>query len=1030
MLLRKLVLVLLAAGAVAGFVAATHAQPGAGTATPTSESSSGAPGPLLPRVRPQKPAHTTIGPGQSRERIDLKLQEGSGVRLRDGAFVSITAHDVTALAEVLSRSPGMRAERMFSRSEADLAADERRLEAKTGEDLADLNLWYRLLVAPGADPEAFIDALNSLDIVEIAYPEPLPAPPPTTPDFEWKQGYLDAAPGGIGAEVAWGLPGGTGAGVKIVDIEYSWNTAHEDLSRAPGALIPNGTPQDPYPEDNQNHGTAVLGEIVADRNGFGVTGIAYGASLGLVNAYRQVNDYALPEAIDLARTNTSAGDIILIEQQVQGPTAPCSQTDPYVPVEWWSAASDAIEVATADGRIVVEAAGNGGCNLDNPAYGNWFNRAYFDSGAIIVGAGAAPGCTAPPRSRLSFSSYGSRVDVQGWGECVVTSGYGYLQGGAKNVWYTDTFAGTSSASPIVAGAAAVVQGVRLARGFPKLAPLAMRNWLTANGTPQNMAVPGNIGPLPNLATADPGTPTPTATHTRTPTRTPTKTFTPTPTRTFTPTPTATGEAWPMFHHDLAHTGYATSPAPNTNQVLWNYTTGGRVWSSPAVANGRVYVGSEDKNVYGLDALTGARIWNYTTDSAVYYSSPAVAYGKVYVGTNGGRVYSLDASTGAYIWDYATGAQVFSSPAVANGNVYIGAHTGMVYCLDASTGALIWTSAKVGAVESSPAVADGRVYVGSWDGNVYALDASTGARIWNYTTGAQVFSSPAVANGIVYVGSWDGNVYALDASTGARIWNYPTGTHVYSSPAVADGKVYVGAYDRKVYCLDASSGTFIWSYPTGSILLSSPAVADGKVYIGSEDYNVYCLDASTGARIWSYGTGSYVYSSPAVADGRIYVGSSDGEVYAFGPPPDSDGDGCTDSEELAGAPAPKPGSTGAYDPMDPYDFYDLPVPAEPDMTPNGPKNRAVTIADVLAVLFYVGTSDGGSLNGNGVDYDSVKGSCDWNADTAPDKEGLCYDRSPSALPNPPWDAGPPDGAVSIQDVLAVVAQVGLDCSGPP
>jgi subtilisin-like proprotein convertase family protein len=330
---------------------------------------------------------------------------------------------------------------------------------------------------------------------------------------------------------AWGLPGGSGAGVKIIDIEYSWNTAHEDLSKAAGALIPNGTPQDPFPEDNQNHGTAVLGEIVADRNGFGVTGIAYGASLGLVNAYRQVNQYVLAEAIDLARTNTSAGDIILIEQQTLGPQGSwCSApaADNYVPVEYWQAYFDAIQTATAAGRIVVEAAGNGGCNLDNPAYGNRFNRANRDSGAIIVGAAAAPGCTAPPRSRLDFpnwwgSSYGTRVDVQGWGECVVTAGYGGLQGGAnRNVWYTGAFSGTSSASPMVAGAAAIVQSVRLARGVATLSPLEMRDWLTANGTPQNMTVPGNIGPLPNLATADPGTPTPTPTPgTPTPTPTPT-----------------------------------------------------------------------------------------------------------------------------------------------------------------------------------------------------------------------------------------------------------------------------------------------------------------------------------------------------------------------------------------------------------------------------------------------------------------------------------------------------------------------------
>jgi hypothetical protein len=149
--------------------------------------------------------------------------------------------------------------------------------------------------------------------------------------------------------------------------------------------------------------------------------------------------------------------------------------------------------------------------------------------------------------------------------------------------------------------------------------------------------------------------------------------------------------------------------------------------------------------------------------------------------------------------------------------------------------------------------------------------------------------------------------------------------------------------------------------------------------------------------------------------------------------DNDGDGCGNSEELGGAAAAAPGSTGAYDPLAWYDFYDVPVPAYPDMTPNGPKNQAVALADVLAVLKHVGTldGDGGVPNTNGVAYDSVKDSCDWNADANPDEEGLCYDRTtPSSAPNPPWEVGPPSGAVTLSDVLGALKQVGLDCSGTP
>ena len=90
---------------------------------------------------------------------------------------------------------------------------------------------------------------------------------------------------------------------------------------------------------------------------------------------------------------------------------------------------------------------------------------------------------------------------------------------------------------------------------------------------------------------------------------------------------------------------------NTGVELWSYATGES--SSPAVANGVVYVGSEDKKVYALNASTGAKLWRYATGNAVY-SSPAVANGVVYVGS-GGNEYALNASTGALLWSYARAA---------------------------------------------------------------------------------------------------------------------------------------------------------------------------------------------------------------------------------------------------------------------------------------------------------------------------------------------------------------------------------------
>jgi len=140
-------------------------------------------------------------------------------------------------------------------------------------------------------------------------------------------------------------------------------------------------------------------------------------------------------------------------------------------------------------------------------------------------------------------------------------------------------------------------------------------------------------------------------------------------------------------------------------------------------------------------------------------------------------------------------------------------------------------------------------------------------------------------------------------------------------------------------------------------------------------------------------------------------------------PDADGDGCTRSQELPGAGGARPGGTAAggasFQDQAWYDFFDVPIPANNDPTPNGTRNRAVNLQDVVGVLKYVGTALNGASNGK-VDYDSDK-----NGDTVPD--GVDYDRSPSPAPNPPKDAGPPSGAVNLQDVVAVLGQVGLNCT---
>src|SRR5579872_512984 len=329
------------------------------------------------------------------------------------------------------------------------------------------------------------------------------------------------------------------------------------------------------------------------------------------------------------------------------------------------------------------------------------------------------------------------------------------------------------------------------------------------------------------------------------------------------------------------------------QLKWKYTTGPYpgVVSSPAVVNGVVYVGSEDKNVYALDANTGTKLWNYTTGANINYSSPAVVNGVVYIGSWDDNLYALNAKTGRKLGSFATGFYIDSSPAVANDVLYFGSADTNLYALNATTGAKLWTfNVHNGEMNDSPAVVNGVVYV-SAGLSVYAIDATSGAQLWSSGNGSMIQSSPTVAGGAVYFGADDpdGTIYALNATTGAPIWTFPSGgVPTYSTPAVAKGIVYVCVtiqgpfgYYGLVMALNARTGAELWSYPTNGIIESSPAVANGVVYVGSEDNNVYALDASNGSLLWKYATGAPVDSSPTVVNGMLYVGSGDRNVYAFG-----------------------------------------------------------------------------------------------------------------------------------------------------
>lgn len=448
------------------------------------------------RPLPIKPEKTVLGPGSSPSRVTVKFRRNSAVRLHLGRLTSENETDLSRVEEVLERFSA-RPEPLISLSPDELREIQRLGEKRTGVPVPDMSLYFELSLSDENAP-ALCDALNALPVVEIAYPSPLPVEPPgnippETDDCRSEQGYSRPATDGTDPQYAWNFAGGRGEGVFVIDIEYDWQDDHEDLDSALGRKLvyePRGLYID--------HGTAVLGELIATDDRWGVTGQVPDALIGMVTQYPVGQSNSVSRAIMAATDLQEAGDVMLLETQTTGPNGN------YCPSEWNQAVFDAIVNATAKGIVVVEAAGNGGDDLDGAEYLGRFDRSVRDSLAIIVGAGYSPEGAGVDRSRKSFSSYGSRLDVQGWGENVMTTGYNAYCGGGQDArqTYRRNFNGTSSASPMVAAAAAAVQGIEMARGNGPSTPYAVRALLAETGSPQQVGTyNGKIGPRPDLKRA-------------------------------------------------------------------------------------------------------------------------------------------------------------------------------------------------------------------------------------------------------------------------------------------------------------------------------------------------------------------------------------------------------------------------------------------------------------------------------------------------------------------------------------------------
>ena len=405
--------------------------------------------------------------------------------------------------------------------------------------------------------------------------------------------------------------------------------------------------------------------------------------------------------------------------------------------------------------------------------------------------------------------------------------------------------------------------------------------------------------------------------------------------------------WPMYCGNPERTSQSGIELKNM-KLAWKFSLGKHIWhyykmtgvfSSSAVfaeINGipMVFFGSYDHNIYSLNALTGKKLWEYSTGGPID-TAPVIFHNgnKVCIIVESGdrTLYSINALDGKLIWQkeiFPWSFTVFNAKATSpllirvDGSDYLfgtlyfsdakafrNKQTGVVFKADPKDGRIVWKKELSKSFLYSPAATkiNGkyRLFITSEDGNTTCLEPVNGEVIWKKPFSMSISSYPLIMDfkgrKILFFGSEFGPLEALDVSDGSNFWKYKLGFISRSPGAVSEdnSSLFVPNYDRFLYSfiINHKKPKLLWRFYTkkyiGSAPLSIRFKGENAVLIPSMDNYLYLIDSkgkelakfSLGKRLWEYEKrGDTLWSSPSpiIVNGisGVVLPWYDGNVYCF------------------------------------------------------------------------------------------------------------------------------------------------------
>jgi eukaryotic-like serine/threonine-protein kinase len=348
-------------------------------------------------------------------------------------------------------------------------------------------------------------------------------------------------------------------------------------------------------------------------------------------------------------------------------------------------------------------------------------------------------------------------------------------------------------------------------------------------------------------------------------------------------------------------------AGGSDVTLWTFKTDEKIYATPLIHEGIVYIGSLDGNFYALNAATGAELWRFTAENKIF--TTAAIYQNIVCFASGNNFYGLDLAgalqwktplyNGTVVnqhdeWDYFQ-----SSPRVVDGIAYLGTEKGLVYGINMLTGAIVFQCQTPGkfTIETKPAVDNNMIYFGDWDGVLYAYNLLTAEKVWNYDTKKDntyswvnaIQTDPVVYNNSIFFGGRSCNIYSLDPLTGAKKWSFHDGGNMWllGGPTIADDKLYMGSSNQHfIQAFNVASGVKIWTKNVDYRIFGTPLVDGDFLFFGTGNEfteklgSLFAIDKSSGEIRNRIPVPGQVHSSPVIMNGVVYFGCGDGNVYAI------------------------------------------------------------------------------------------------------------------------------------------------------